>query len=1125
MSGENIQDWLKEVGLEKYAPVFAAHEITLELLADLTAPEIDRLALPTGPRRRLMAAIQALRSGAQAKPSLEAPETPVAQRLRAQGAERRQLTVMFCDLVSSTALATRLDPEELDELMRAYRKAGGDVVARYEGHMAQYLGDGLMVYFGWPRAHEDDAERCVRAALEIVEAVKTVSAVPPLAVRIGVATGTVVVGGASQAASADTKLAVGEPPNLAARLQELAGPNEIVIAPTTRRLVGDTFDLTDLGGHELKGVAEPVRAWRALRVSDAASRFEASHGEQLTPLIGREQEIGLLLDHQQLVCESGGQVVLLSGQSGIGKSRILNELRKRLEAQGVQALRFQCSPYHVNHAFWPSIDHLERKLRFARDDAPESKLDKLEALIVGEYGLPLSDLRFVASTLSIPCEARYGPLAITPQKHKDETLHALVDVIGAAARERPSVVLFEDVHWADATTLEVLDRLVERVKDMPLLIVLTHRPEFKNRWASHDYVIAVGITKLTRAQCATMVSRLGGTKALPKDLVEEILNKTDGVPLFVEELTKSILESGELKDAGDHYEYRGPSRSFTVPTTLRDSLMARLDRYTPAKEVAQIGAAIGREFSYELVAAVAPGPKAVLKHALERLTASGLAFRRGTPAEATYSFKHALVQDAAYDSLLKSKRQELHAKIARAIEERFPNIKATQPEVLAHHYTRAGLFKQGAAYWLEAGQKALSRMALTEAVAHLEAGLEVIGNLPASEARDRSELECRVLLSTAWEAYRGWPAPQLAEVLKPALPLARAARQPKLLAPTLWGLWVQMMSVGPVAESLVWAEELLSAGEDLADEELLLVGHMAVMVTNFWLGNPLVVERHARAIMERYVQERHGQIVKSVNHDPKTLAGIYLPLVLWMLGYPDRAVAIVHERDSHARRIGHPFDSGFVLTLGAWVFHYRREPEKQYACNKAIQKLARDSGLPFLSEVLAPFLSTGISLAQMGRLSEGIEHMQTGIRLWESAGARTVTPYIRSRLGEALALSGDVEGGLSHVDAMLEQISRPGWQERGHLAEILRLKGWMLSLKGDFAGAEKNYLASFDWAREQQAKSWELRTATSLARLWQAERKRKEAYDLLAPVYSWFTEGFDTKDLIESKALIAELTP
>ena len=423
------------------------------------------------------------------------------------------------------------------------------------------------------------------------------------------------------------------------------------------------------------------------------------------------------------------------------------------------------------------------------------------------------------------------------------------------------------------------------------------------------------INRLGQREVSAMIDGVVGNKSLAESVREDIIERTDGIPLFVEELTKAVLEA-ESQRAAEHAIAVIPPPALEVPASLHASLMARLDRLGPAKEVAQIGAAIGREFSYELVAAVAPGPKAVLKHALERLTASGLAFRRGTPAEATYSFKHALVQDAAYDSLLKRKRQELHAKIARAIEERFPNIKATQPEVLAHHYTRAGLFKQGAAYWLEAGQKALSGMALTEAVAHLEAGLGVIGNLPASEARDRSELECRVLLGTAWEAYRGWPAPQLAEVLKPALPLARAARQPKLLAPTLWGLWVQMMSVGPVAESLVWAEELLSAGEDLADEELLLVGHMAVMVTNFWLGNPLVVERHARAIMERYVQERHGQIVKSVNHDPKTLAGIYLPLVLWMLGYPDRAVAIVHERDSHARRIGHPFELRIRPDLG-----------------------------------------------------------------------------------------------------------------------------------------------------------------------------------------------------------------
>ena len=511
-----IQDWLEEVGLEKYAAVFAEHEITLEVLPDLTAPDIDRLALPTGPRRRLMVAIQALRDPARAKPSVLAPETPIAQPIKAQGAERRQLTVMFCDLVGSTALSEWLDPEELRELMQGYRKACEEVVARYEGQVAQYRGDAMMAYFGWPSAHEDDAERSVRAALEIVHAVKAVRADPPLGVRVGLATGTVVVGAVSRADDAEAQRAVGETPNLAARLQGLAGPDEVVIAPSTRRLVADTFDLTDLGVHPLKGIAGPVRAWRVLRVGDAASRFEASHGEQLTPLVGREQEIGLLLDRRQLASESEGQVVLLSGEPGIGKSRVLSELRKRIEAQGVQALRFQCSPYYVNSAFWPSIDHFERALKFARDEAPESKLDKLEALIVGEYGRPLSDVRFIASILSIPCEARYGPLTMTPQKHKDETLRTLVDLAEAAARKQPSVVLFEDVQWADPTTLEVLDLLVDRVKGLPLLIVLTHRPEFQNRWASHGHVTAKNLTKLTRAQSAAMVSRLAGTKRCPK---------------------------------------------------------------------------------------------------------------------------------------------------------------------------------------------------------------------------------------------------------------------------------------------------------------------------------------------------------------------------------------------------------------------------------------------------------------------------------------------------------------------------------------------------------------------------------------------------------------------------------
>ena len=1079
-----------------------------------------------------MASPRAVRRLTPAAASAGVREKSIAQPTDPRDAERRHLTVMFCDLVGSTELAERLDLEEENELLEAYRHVVTNVVARYDGCVFREIHDELMIFFGWPRAHEDDAERCMRAALEIVEAVTAMHVEPPLAVRIAAATGTVMVA---------QDRSVGVTINLAKRLQGLAAPNESIVAPATRRLLGDIFDLSDLGTHELKGIAEPVRAWRVLRLGDAASRFEANRGEQLTPLVGRDREMELLLDRRQLAAAGAGQVVALSGEPGIGKSRILNELRKHLDAHSVQGLRFQCSPYYVNHAFWPFIDHFERKLKFARDEAPEARLDKLESLLVGDYGLPLHDVRFIASILSIPSESRYGARALTPQEHKDETLRTLADAAEAVARRQPSVVLFEDAHWADATTLEVLDLLVTRLASIPLFIVLTHRPEFHNRWTGHDHVAVINLNKLTRAESTTMVLRLTQGKALPEDLVEEILTKTDGVPLFVEELTKSILESGELKDEGDRYAYRGSSRTFTVPSTLRDSLMARLDRYMPAKEVAQIGAVIGREFSYELISAVAPCDKPVLKRALERLTSSGLAIRRGTRADVTYVFKHALVQEAAYDSLLKRKRQQLHTEIAGVIEERWPEIKDTQPEVLAHHYTRASLFEPAAAYWIKAGRNALGRKALTEALAHLGAqyaddevepkdekgaevertGLGVIKLLPASERRHRLELDCRVLLSTAWEAFEGWASPNLPKVLKPVRPLAMSIGEPKAVARTLWCLWVQLMSIGPVAESLLWADELLSAGKESGDRELLLVGHMAVMVTNFWLGNPREVEQHARQILELYDRERHAHLVKSMNHDPKTLAGIYLSQALWMLGYPDRAVAIVDERDAHARCVGDEFDTGFALTLGAWVFHYRREPEKQLARSAEVQELAKK--VPFLSGTLLPYLGTGIALAQQGCLSEGIEHMERGIRCWEAIGAKTVTPYIRSRLGEALALGGDVDGGLGHVDAMLEQIARPGWQERSHLAEILRIKGWMLSLKGDLAGAERSYLASLDWAREQGAKSWELRTATSLARLWQAQGARRQARELLEPIYDGFTEGFDTKDLVEARALLSEL--
>jgi tetratricopeptide (TPR) repeat protein len=776
----------------------------------------------------------------------------------------------------------------------------------------------------------------------------------------------------------------------------------------------------------------------------------------------------------------------------------------------------------VNSAFWPVIDNFERALKFARDATADAKLDKLEALIVTHYGRPLADVRFVAAILSIRCEARYGALPMTPQKHKDETLRTLVDITEAAARQQPSVMLFEDAHWADPTTLEVLDLLIDRVRTVPLLMVLTHRPEFQSRWSQQGHVGALNLSKLTRTQSAAMVSALAGGKALPEALLEQILTRTDGVPLFVEELTKSILEPGELTEAGDRYEYAGSARDVTIPTTLRDSLMARLDRFMPVKEIAQIGAAIGREFSYELIAAVAPMQQAQLEDALARLTESGLAFRRGTPPDAVYTFKHALVQDAAYDSLLKSRRQELHAKIARVIEARFPNMRDTEPEVLAQHHSEAGMLAEALPYWLKAGQLALRRMALTSAIAHLESGLRLIDRLPDSPQRNALELQLRTTASVAWEAFRGWPAPQITEVLLPVLTLAKQSGQPDIIARTLWGLWVNPLTQGRIAESLRWADELVLAAEGSTDEGLSLIAHMSAMVTHFWLGNLVTAKTHGDTILALYDSERHGYIARAMNHDPKTLAGLYASHWLWMLGHPDQAARVAEDRDMHARSVGHPFDRAFALTTGGLVYDYRYDPIMQRALAEEAIDIGREHSMPFFSVILAPIVK-GISMVRSSQFEQALELMTGSLALWEGSGAGIGCPYYKSVMAEAHARLGQLSSAIEIVDAMLAQISRTGWEERCHLAEVLRLKGWMLSLKGDLESAERNFLASLDWARTQQAKSWELRTSISLARLWQSQGKRQEAYELLSPVYGWFTEGFDTRDMQDAKLLLVEL--
>ncbi len=1112
----DIETWLRGLGLQQYLAAFRDNAIDAEILPELTDADLERLGIVLGDRKRLLKAIATL-----AAPTPMVKATPVGPTSsHGDGAERRHLTVMFCDLAGSTALSGRMDPEDLREVISTYQNCVAETVRRFDGFLAKYMGDGVLVYFGYPRAHEDDAERAVRAGLSLVQVVGQLQAAEPLRVRVGIATGLVVVGDLVGVGEAQERGIVGETPNLAARLQDLAKPGSIVVAASTRRLLGSRFRLCDLGRQELKGFAGPIEYWAVEGVSVSESRFESVRSGRLTGFVGREHELGLLMGRWKLAQDGEGQVVLLSGEPGIGKSRILSELRTRLETYRAASLRFHCSPYYVNSAFYPIIDNFERTLQFARDETAEQKLEKLEALIVGQYGHPRDDARLIAAMLSIPYEARYGAAPMTPQKLKDETLRALIDIVEAAARQQPTVMLFEDAQWADPTTLEAMDLLVHRLRNIPLLVVVAHRPEFLSRWSRHDYVTSLTLTKLARPQSSAMVARLAGDKALPADLVEQIIAKTDGVPLFVEELVKSILESADLKDAGDRWEYAGHADRLAIPLTLRDLLLARLDRFTPVKEIAQIGAAIGREFGYELIAAVAPHAKPKLDQALAQLTASGLAFQQGMPPAAVYTFKHALVQDAAYDSLLKRRRQELHDKIARVIEEHFPTIEATEPELLAHHYTEA---KQPRAIqlWRQAGSLALGRMALTEAIAHLNKGLGLVVVLPSSADRDSKELSLRTLLGTAWIGLKGWASQEVWDALYPALGLANSLRRNDALVPTLFGLWANTFTTGRVAESLCWFTQTLDAAEAYGDPALQILGHYTAVVSYFYRGDLINARQHADHLLALYAEERHGRLMGFIHQDPKTVGLAYAALLTWLFGYPAQAIQIRDAEEAHARGLGHPFDLGWALTMGATVFDSVGRPDELLKRVEEAERLGREHSLPVLTAFLGPCHS-GIALIHKGQFAEGVASLKAGLAVWEANGGRTGLNF-KLVLAEGIAQLGDLDGALDLIDEITAQIERPGWDERWCFAEILRIKGWLLSLKGDQLRAERNYVASLDCARRQQAKSWELRTSTSYARLMRDQERISEARDLLAPVYGWFTEGFDTPDLREAKALLIEL--
>ena len=743
-----VADWLKKLGMSEYAQRFAESDIDIDVLSELTDQDFDRLGVSLGHRRRMLRAIRELDASpiaavAERQASVQTAPEPALK----DTAERRQVTVMFSDLVGSTALAARMDPEDLREVISAYQKCVAVTVDRLDGFVAKYMGDGVLVYFGYPQAHEDDAERAVRAGLELIAAVGRLKSSVPLQTRVGIATGLVVIGDLIGSGAAQEQAVVGETPNIAARLQGVAEPNTVVIAESTRKLLGNLFDLQDLGGKDLKGLGGPVRAWAVLRPASVESRFDALHASGLTELVGREEEIELLLRRWSKAKTGEGQAVLLSGEPGIGKSRLTATLLERLATEPHTRLRYFCSPQHTDSALYPIIGQMERAAGITHDDALPTKLDKLDA-VLAQTSTSKQDSALFAEMLSLPNDGRYPALEQDPQRRRQRTLEALNLQMEVLSRSNPVLMIVEDVHWSDPTSLEAFGRAVDRIAGHRVLLIVTFRPEFESPWIGRPYVTALTINRLAQRDIEAMIDRVVGNKLIPANVRQDIIERTDGIPLFVEEMTKAVLEAG----GGEEAQWTAAAVPFTalaVPASLHASLMARLDRLGPAKEVAQIGAAIGREFSHALLAAVTHKAEAELQSALDRLMAAGLLFRQDAPPHATYLFKHALVRDAAYGTLLREPRHALHASIAETLENQFTEIAQSQPELLAHHFTQAGMTEAAIEWWRTAGQRSLARSALLEGAEQLKRALDQIATLPATPDLRGKEIKLHVAFANA----------------------------------------------------------------------------------------------------------------------------------------------------------------------------------------------------------------------------------------------------------------------------------------------------------------------------------------------------------------------------------------
>jgi class 3 adenylate cyclase/tetratricopeptide (TPR) repeat protein len=1113
-----VSAWLEGLGLGNYARAFEAHEIDFAALPHLTDSMLERIGLPLGPRARLLAAISELGPPPTPKPEPRPEARPQGRpRGERRQAERRQITVMFCDLVDSTRFSGALDPEDFGSMMQAYQKACVAIIDRYEGHVSQYRGDGIEAYFGWPAVYEDSAERAVRAGLEVVEAVKAIPGPEPLQARVGICTGMLMVSEAGLGDSSKPSGAVGEALHVASRLQALAAPSSVLIAEPTSRLVSGRFELDDLGVQDMKGVAPPAHAFRVGGVREDASRFQAARAATLTPLVGRRTELAFLQERWQDAKEGEGQTVCISGIAGIGKSRIIHEIKQRIRTEPHFTLSFQCLPHCTESPLFPIIQHIERLADFASGDSNRIKLEKLDRFIARATNHKDKALPLLAEMLSIPFEGRHAPHPLSAQQGKSQTLFVLVELLLGLAAQNPVLCVVEDAQWIDPSTQELLDLLAGQLERARILLIVTHRPEYRGIRGNAS---GLSVTRLGRRDLAEMARLALRDETVAPAVMTRIIEGSDSIPLFVEELARGAVESGAVSQATAGDQRLEPSPPL-VPESLRDSLVARLDRAPGARSLAQIAAVIGREFSYDILRHVSSLSSAELDSTLAHLEQSEIVHLIDTKASLRYAFKHALVRDAAYESLLKSSRAEIHARVAAVLEKERPDIVAGQPELLGYHYGMARNADVAAQYWIAGGRRARSRSGNLEAISQFQKALEFLESLPDTPERVAKELESQLSLGLCFIAVQGYSAEDTRKSFERARSLSAGVGDSQKEIQATFGLWGHYWMRARHDSAIELGQTLLAKAEQCGDPLSLSVGHRVLGSTLFTQGDFVSARAHLEQALALGQRAAAEEASLSYAVDPRIASQLILAWDLWVLGFADQALHNAFQALALATERADPYSVAFAHYVTSAVQLLRGEFDNALAHADQSQTVSGEHRINLYA--LYSRFGRGCALAKMGQPQEAIAEIEEGIEQARRSNLGYMQGFMLGWLAIVQAETGDPETALATIKGALRQVndvSGHAWE-----AELRRLQGEVLLMaRPDAADAtERSYNDAIAVAQKQHARSLELRATTSLARLLRSQGRNEEARRRLAPILDWFSEGFDTADLAEAKKLLATL--